>query len=269
MKKIGIEELLTWAFTVELPKVSADRDWIAGLPSIGFASASGMLTETLALGTIIDRSPNAFGVIPCSIDTGEAHPDAMRVGDAVRGLGDMAFEIGEGWAPFPEWEDPHGVIAPEIASIAAGYCARDGRVNGRHIFTLVTTCAVLMKRPDWTADQPEVVVVTNNGNPAWFVKRYAKDRMGRSVPYEDNGYDVKRQRPVKGAYRKYRINGSIRAAVVGRIEWQLWQHALLTLRDALAGKLEGHDLLPFTPRMEPWRGSQNPAPISQAIESAA
>ncbi len=35
-----------------------------------------------------------------------------------------------------------------------------------------------------------------------FIQRKAKDRTGRIVAYEDNGFDIKRQRPMKGAYRR-------------------------------------------------------------------
>ncbi|QYA12949.1 hypothetical protein [Rhizobium sp. AB2/73] len=264
-KMIGIEALLTWAFVEELPKVESGSVGPSAAPSVWQ-----MMFDVITLGTNIDKSPNGYGVVGNFVNIGEPHPDALIVGNAVRALADRnGYEIMSGWWPFPEWDDPHGVIRAEVDRIAAEQVyERGGRLNGRHIVTLVTSAAILKRGPDWTAEQPKVVTVKNGGKDAWFIKRYAKDAFGGTIEYEDNGFHVKRQRPMRGAYRKYRLADPIRSAVIARLEWQLWQSALEALHDSLSGAMAAHDLLPFSPNRQPWAPSRRSAPNAQATENA-
>lgn len=265
MKKISIEELLTWAFTMELPKVGT----LEGSGPSAAPSTWGILSDVITLGTMVDKSPNMYGVISGYVWEGEAHPDALIVGATVRELDDRDLDIGDGWNPFPEWEDEHGLIREEVESVANYHRERGGRINGRHVAALITSAAVLRRGPDWTAEEPRAVMVMNAGKPAWFVKRKCRDSLGRMVEYEDNGFDKRRHKPVKGAYRKYRLKQSLRAAIVSRMEWQIWQSALSELRDSLAGRLHGHDLLPFRPNMQPWMTIRKYEEVNQAIDIAA
>ena len=262
-KMMTIEALLTWAFVEELPKVEEARLGPSDLPSSSWAMA-----DVAILGTTIDKSPNSYGVVGNFIDIGEPHPDALIVGNAVRALARRnGFEIASGWWPFPEWDDPHGIIHAEVDRIAAEQVyERGGRLNGRHVVTLVTSAAILKRGPDWTADEPKVVTVKLNGkDDAWFVKRVAKDAFGRPMEYEDNGFDHRKRRPKKGAYRKYRLSDPIRAAVISRLEWQLWQSALEALHESLSSSLSSHDLLPFTPNRHPWAPSRKHHMADQGI----
>lgn len=263
MKKISIEALLTWAFTVELPKVGATE---GGAPS--YASGSAAFSEMVALGTLVDRSPNNYGVLSSFTFEGNPHPDAILVGDVVRGLAHRDFEIADGWYPFPEWNDEHGIIRTEVARIAGEQVAR-GSVNGRHVVSLVTSAAVLKRGPDWTAREPKVVMLTNAGRPAWFVTRKCKDRTGKLVSYEDNGFDQRKGKPMKGAYRKHRLDEPVRAAVIARMEWQIWQSALEVLHNGLSRYLSAHELLPFYPVMQPWATLREVETKTQAIDIAA
>ncbi|WP_412474726.1 hypothetical protein ACK83U_00840 [Rhizobium sp. WW22] len=266
-KMIGIEALLTWAFVEELPKVESGSVGPSVAPSVWQ-----MMFDVITLGTNIDKSPNGYGVVGNFVNIGDPHPDALIVGNAVRALADRnGYEVMSGWWPFPEWDDPHGVIRAEVDRIAAEQVyERGGRLNGRHIVTLVTSAAILKRGPDWTAEAPKVVTVKLNGkDDAWFVKRTAKDAFGRPIEYEDSGFDYRKRRPKKGAYRKYRLAQPIRAAVISRLEWQLWQSALEALHDSLSGTLSAHDLLPFTPNRHPWAPSRKRPVDNQGIEIAA
>jgi hypothetical protein len=249
MKKMTIEALLSWAFIEELPKVDAGPSVSLVMPSSWDA-----ISDIAALGTLIDKSPNGYGVVADFVSTSDPHPDALIVGDAVRALAKRnGYELMSGWKPFPEWDDPHRVIQAEVDRIAATQVyERGGRTNGRHVVTLVTSAAILKRGPDWRADQPKVVMVQNAGKDAWFVKRYSRDAFGKRMEYEDNGFNQRQQRPVKGAYRKYRLAEPIRSAVIARLEWQIWQSALEALHDSLDGRLTAHDLLPFNPDFQPW-----------------
>lgn len=251
MKTITIEAFLTWAFTAELCKVGGGGD---GLSAVA-GSAWHMVSDYAALGTLIDRSPNAYGVVPGFIEDGEPHPDALAVGDAVRALAARGVDIPEGWQPFPEWADEHGLIAAEVARVVGEVRLKGDRLAGRHVVALVTTSAILGRGPDWTAKEPTTRMVEANGKPLWFVSRTSRDAFGRVYAFEGDGYDRKKQRPMRGAYRKYEISASIRGAILARLDWELWQDALAVLAGRLEGRLESHHIAPFCPDRHPWRRS--------------
>jgi hypothetical protein len=265
MKKITIENLLIWAFTQELPKVGAG----GGNGPSAAASSWEALSEMIALGTLIDKSPNGYGVIASYIQEGEPHVDAVTVGNAVRALVEHdGFEIAAGWNPFPEWQDDHGLIAEAVAHVASSEVGRKGRLNGKQIVSLVTSAAILRRGPDWHADEPKAVMVLWSGKPAWFIRKKIQDRTGWHE-VEDDGFDKKRQRPLKGAYRKFKLATPIRSAIIARMEWQLWQSALEALFDSLAGRLKEHEILPFTPNRHPWATLSKSADFPQEIEKVA
>lgn len=250
MKKIGIEQLLTWAFTQELPKIGARSESVLSAAP----SSWNVMSDMIALGTMVDKGPNRYGVVSGFVHEGDPHPDAMIVGNAVRGLAAHGgFEIGKGWNPYPGFTDEHGIIAAEVARVVSDQMERSDKINGRYMVNLVTSAAILKRGPCWLAEEPRVVMVMNSGKPAWFVQRKMRDGCGRTIPYEDNGFDQHKGRPKVGAYRKYRIASPIRSAIVARMDWQLWQSSLLYLRNTLASELSAHDLQPFTPDREPWR----------------
>ncbi|MBB4005818.1 hypothetical protein [Allorhizobium taibaishanense] len=248
MKKITIEAFLNWAFTKELCKVGSGSD--GSLASI--ASAWGMVGSFAELGTMIDRSPNGYGVIPDFIEDGLPHSDAVRAGDAVRQLSFVALDIPEGWNPFPEWADDHGLIAAEVERVRAEVMIKGDRLAGRHVAALVTTCALLNRGPDWRATRPrEAMVADKDNNPRWFCQKTSKDAFGRSYTIETDGFDRRTRKPRRGAYRKYQLASSIRGAILDRMEWQQWQSALMILAADLTDLL-GHEIMPFEPDLEPW-----------------
>ena len=69
MKTLTVEKLLQWAYRQELPKAI---EFVGGMAAI---AAGRRMDEMAELGTLIDRSPNAWGVVPV-YDEGEPHPDA-------------------------------------------------------------------------------------------------------------------------------------------------------------------------------------------------
>ncbi len=264
MKTVSIERLLTWAFTQELPKVGSG-DLSVG---IGLSSAWAMTRDFAALGTLIDRSPNVYGVVPDFLECGEPHPDALAVGSAVRALADMSFSIPEGWQPFPEWPDEHGLIAAEVARVVEEQRLKGDRLSGRHVVALVTGSAILGFGPDWRADRPKVREIARAGKPVWFVIRKTRDAFGRDYEYETDGFDRRKQRPVMGAYRKYELSEPILGAILSRMEWKLWQDALAHLARSLANRLESHAIAPFVPDRHPWRRLARSENSLQAVDLA-
>jgi hypothetical protein len=264
-KIMGIEELLQWAFCQELCKVGAAGDRLTTVAGSNWSVTQDMAT----LGTLIDKSPNAFGVIPGFIEDGDPHPDALLVGAAVRGLAQVRFEIPKEWAPFPEFDDPHGLIAREVERVVSEVVIKGDRLNGRHLVALVTGAAILGRGPDWECEQPTFRMVSAAGKPLWFVKKTQKDGFGRVYEFEVDGYDRKRSRPVSGAYRKYEISTMMRGAILSRLDWQLWRHALECLGNDLAGRLSAHDVAAFYADRRPWVRAAKVQAESQVIEKAS
>jgi hypothetical protein len=247
MKKITIEKLLHWAFREELPKIGA------GTVSVPGFSPTDVLAGLIELGTGIDKSPNGFGVISGYVYEGEPHPDAILVGEAVRAIGDgRGIDIDAGWAPFPEWDDPHGLIAAAVERVRQRENGRSGRTSARSVAAMMMGIVMVGREPDWHADEPKTAMILKNGKPAWFVKSACKDSFGRDHLVEEDGYDKRKQRPKAGAYRKYRLTENIEGAILDRMEWQLWQSALVALHQKLSAGLQAHMLLPSEPNYHPW-----------------
>ncbi len=264
MKTIGITELLSWAFCQELCKIGSGGD---GLTSVG--SSNWSLTRDMAtLGTLIDKSPNAYGVVPGFIEDGEPHADAVKVGDAVRGLARIGFEIPEGWMPFPEFDDPHGLIAKEVARVVAEVRLKGDRLGGRHLVSLVTGAAILGRGPDWSCTQPKARMVSMNGTPRWFILRKTTDAFGRVFEIESDGFDAVKRRPKKGAYRRYELSQPLRGAILARLDWQLWQDALSALGNDLHGRLANHQIAAFSADRQPWARLKKSAMVSEGVENA-
>lgn len=248
MKTVSIEDLLHWAFTFELPKAQSRAED----EGTGVRSAWQTLTNFGELGTLIDRSPNQYGLIPGYVFEGDPHPDAVAVGEAVRSLADVRFEIPAGWNPLLEFDDPHSLIAAEVAAVVDELQQKPDFLAGRHMIALVTTAAVLKRGPDWSAEPPEYRMVSSHGKPRWFVTVVKRNRLGREIVVEEDGMDRKSMRPKPGAYRKWELEYSIRGDILSRLDWQLWQDALQRLSEAVPARLSAHIVAPFYPCRAPW-----------------
>ncbi|AJY44675.1 hypothetical protein [Martelella endophytica] len=263
MRKMTIEQLLTWAFTEELCKAQGGGRLIPAMQS-----ASAIYGDIETLGTLIDRSPNGWGVIPTWSDVDEPHADALKVGQAVKALTKDGFDIPVDWYPFPEWSDERGLIRAEVDRVLAGERARGERQTGRHAYNLIVTCAVLKRGPDWRADRPKERMVEHNGMPAWFVMKRFKDAFGKSRMVEVDGRDKRSRRPVKGAYRKYVLSDPLRGAILSRLDWMVWQAALKLLDRELDHTLSFGNTLPMRFDPAPWVGKFQAVLPEQSIDKA-
>lgn len=235
MKTMSIDALLVWAFTSELCKGGADSggSWVS--------SWAGM-AELAELGALVDRSPNGYGVIADLSSDGVPHPDAVIVGEAVRGLARERFAIPEADL-FPEFDDPHGLIAAETVRVRDGLRQRGDGAIGRHVVALVINAAVLGRGPDVACEPPRFRMAEKNGKPAWFVARRMRGISGDVFAYEDDGFDAKRCRPKPGAYRRWQLCEPLAGAVLSRIDWLWWREALSHVAAQLDGRLSAHRLV--------------------------
>lgn len=265
-RKITIEKLLEWAFRQELCKVGAG----IGLSSVAVSSWD-LISGVAELGTLIDRSPNGYGVIPGFQAEGEPHGDALLVGEAVRSLRDIGFDIPAGWNPLSEFEDPFGLIAAEVERVVVRERLKGDRLAGKHMSALVTTIAIIGKAPDWSIDEePGYRMVMIAGQPAWFITRRQKDALGRTYVIETaDGFDKRKFKPKKSAYRKYELKRQYGNEILSRLEWQIWQDALGYLHERLKNGLSAHDLVDFAPRRFPWLSKMRKEENSLPIENIA
>lgn len=263
MKRLDIHSLLSWAFGQELCKVGAGGS--QGISSV--LSSSWALAETMdVLGTLIDRTPNMFGVIPGFLDEEAPHPDALAIGAAVRGLAAVRLVIPDGWQPFADMDDPHGLIAAEVAAVADHMRAKPAARVGRHMVAMLTSAAILGRGPDWHAEQPGFRMVSAYGKPLWFVRRSFTDSLGRVYEMEQDGYDAAKQKPKRGAYRRYELSRPIRAEVLSRLDWQVWQACLLRVSRQIEHTMTEHEVGEFVPDMLPWMRSFSEVELHQVID---
>lgn len=266
---MDIEDLLRWAFTVELPKDGAPIALRPSGDARGWRSVEAF-GETLAR---IDE-PNQWGVLAANVDLGRPHPDALEIGAAVAELDAVEVCLPEGWAPLGDLaglglgEDGERLLVQtvEAAFARATRLGADGRtrVLRSSLAALVRSCAILGKTPVWEADAPQVVSVkSEGGREVWWRRVTVMDKTGQ--PYETelpDGYDLKRKRTRPDAYRKFRLEPDPIEAAIGRAEYEVWHAALGYLVSVLDGRLVDHVATGPARAIRPWEtGETVPARV--------
>lgn len=255
MHKMTLPEFLKWAFAEELAHVAVE----------GGGSGGSIMASYAALGTRIDVSGSTGG-LP---DVANVHPDALKANEAVMMLAADDLDLPADWAPFPDMDDPHGLIAGKVQEVVERRALRySGDLRNNLIATFVSL-AVMKREPDWTAEQPRFSLVSRGGKPAWFKAETGTDRFGRVYHYEVDGFDPKRGRARPGAYRKYEISDDFSGAVQARIDWYLWSGAMLAVAERLSAGLKSHQIRPYEVDREPWLKNAKFAHGGQGIENAA
>lgn len=251
MMKMTLPDFLKWAFAEELAHVATD----------GGSLSWARLADYSRLGTVVDTSSFGGG-LP---ELAHVHPDALAAHEAVMMLASDALDLPEGWAPFDDMADPHGLIAGCVREVLDRRALRYAGDLNQNLIALVIARAVMGRAPDWTAEQPAFRMVMRAGRPAWFMAVEEKDVFGRVHRLETDGYDARAGRPRRGAYRKYEMDGRFSGAVQARIDWYLWAMAMERIAGRLGAGLKSHVVLPFAIEREPWKF----AGAAQAIETAA
>ncbi|MBB4042028.1 hypothetical protein GGR34_003713 [Microvirga flocculans] len=261
-KKIAIEELLRWAYRDELPKERAGAGRF--LPA-GFGGAWGGVErygETLAV--VDDGRENRWGLAVDFTAASDPHPDAIRVGEAVKALDGFPLNLPDDWNPIADWPDlgAEGEAAVRRAVERETYI--DGNGDRRFktaISRLVMRHALMNDAPVWEGEKPEIKIVTGaNGKPRWFRRvRAVADpgdpELGIMPTYtevEVDGYNAKRQRPYPDAYRKTYLDPDPAETILSRAEYEVWCDALDLLTIDLEGVLEAHEIVPSARPARPW-----------------
>lgn len=256
MRKIAFKEFMKWAFGEELVHVAND----------GGSAAWSRLAEMVALGTMVDTSGIGGSGLP---ELANVHPDAIAANDAVMLLAAENLTLPEGWNPFPDMDDPHGLIAACVAKVMERRALRYSGDLNNNLIALVISYAVMGKEPDWTAEQPKFRMIERAGKPAWFVMSKTKDALGRVYACETDGYNAKAGRPKPGAYRKYDMDSAFQGAVQARIDWYLWSKATEIISRRLSTGLRDHQITMPEIDCEIWKKSADFRGVDQGIEIAA
>lgn len=264
MHVISFPKFLNWAFAVEL----AHHERLSTPDRGGYGSTWGAMAMTSLLGCLVDGSSTPAH----QLARPAVHPDALKAAEAVMMLpaDPDLVRLPRGWNPFPDLDDPHGLIAATVTAVLDRRAMREPAALMDNLIALVISCAVMGKEPEWRVEQPEFQVVRRYGQPAWFLQVKAKDAFGRDYVYEVDGYNRRAGRPKPGAYRKYEFTRPFEGAVQSRIDWYLWARAMNRVAERLEQEsLVAHRIAPWRADCEIWLRSQNSGSFAQAPEIAA
>jgi hypothetical protein len=253
VKTKTVEELLQWAFVHELPKGGG----VDGLDNANSAwrmlqaSSWGKITAFAELMAMVDVDRGGGNYL---IEQGEPHPDALAIGQAVSDLAFCDVVIPQGWNALADWPDDDGLVMPAVARAVERYELRPVMRRRAGIVSLVVGTAILGREPMWQAEPSKVRMIQRGGKPAWFVTRRMTDEFGRKYEMEVDGFNVRSQRPARGAYRKFEFSDDPTGDVLSRLDWQIWVASLQSVGAAIADKLVAHRIARLDRSMTPWLG---------------
>lgn len=265
-RAVSIDDLLVWAFRMELPKAARRPD--VGGPVAAGSDTLAMLRE---LGTRVQLSGWMGDGPGGAIDDGEEpDPDAVRIGRAVAALDGLEVGLdGVGLLDDAAFDGLTGEER-EAAHAAGRERALDGRGCLRSsLSAFVIASAVLGRaRPVRVAEPVRREPVSANGQSLWFRRIMQADGEGRpAVSVEVDGFDRRRRRPHADAYRKFRLVPDPTPVVAERIEYQAWRFALDWLCTELAGVLERFEPVANAAPWWPWEPGVDLAAESSVSDS--
>ena len=213
----------------------------------------------IELATRLDAT-NRYGVVPFLCDE-QPHPDAVCIGEAVKGLNRLDLEKPADWNPIADLGDlgQYGRAAVEKALATETESIGGGALRHRTpLDELIVKYAVLGDREEWKAGPTKIAPVLENGKAKWWVRerrwvdtgKSPDQKLGHWTEVEVSGLDAK-QRPRPGSYRKFHLDPDPHSAICARIESQVWRSALDMLPEEI-GALETIALKPSELAREPW-----------------
>jgi len=268
-KRMGVEDLLRWAYCIELPKQPRQAGPM-GMPVAWDKVAKWMEELTLTVG-----DGNGYGVEPDLTAADFPHADALAVHAAMERLDGLQVEMPEGLdllSDLPEIESHHEALVTRALDQLCVFDREGRRWLKSSPRRLVFRHAILGGCPDWIVDAPEVKAVSEYGKVKWFVREVmvTDGAFGPvNVEIEVDGYDQRRHVPKPGAYTKTVLDPDPLWAVVGRMEYQIWRSALDMLVEDLSAMLRDHEALASTRPVRPWDvpAGQGPAVLADLSAS--
>lgn len=231
MPDVTIQKLLEWAYNDELPKMVAE-----GSDAIG-TYGGGFWDRFAELGTLVDAGVNGFGVVPDFGINGTPHNDAIKVAEAVSATPSHSIHAS---LLCPDWPEDHRALV-------------DWEVEGINTASILISCAILRRAPDWQGDLPKRSMVLRSGRPAWFLRSVETCRLtGKQTIIDKDGFNPKSGRPFAGAVRKYQLDDTAKAVLHSRAIYYFWVSALSDLRLLLSESLENHRIMPAGMTFSPW-----------------
>ncbi|KTR07344.1 hypothetical protein NS365_04625 [Aureimonas ureilytica] len=253
-KPIEIRTLLAWVYGEEMPKREAFENDVRlfGGVSVPSTSAWDAISRLAILGVRVDTS----GPAPDNRALVYPDPDAVLVDEAVMRLEMATIAMPDGWDALGDLAEITDLELTEAERVDAHRNGWDIAIpKGDRLSAHVIRQASVDRVPAWRDHgrierRPKLGA---NGKPAWFrvVNEAGPGEPAR--PREVDGYNRSRQRPYKGAYRRYYLDPCPSLLVAARIEYQAWALALHQITNDVQGKLSRFDVSCRVP-LWPWEG---------------
>lgn len=241
MKKIKIEKLLEWALLHELSK-GGGEDGIASP-----RSAWALMEHVGTLGVHIDLTRGRQD-LPMCFEQGDPHPDALKVGEAIKNLKTYDFscpEVTFEMLPLEDWtEEAKELARPDFENVLGRWHKCSRKDQAKAVIALVISCAILKKQPECIFLKPKIEAIdTGSKQPKWFVKQTRIDSFGRAIEVEVNAFNRKTRTLLPGAYQKHKLVPEQETKIAEWLDVYLWHKALKFLSDDLVGKLADFELI--------------------------
>lgn len=262
-REIGIEDLVRWAWTEELPKCPPDRGSVVAPRLLGFGDGWGAMTGD---GDRWDALLNDFGAIYNPMADPVVDDDALSVADAVMGLDAMVVRELPDADFFGDMGDlgslGDAALARAWAMVIHPAPSDDGLSTLRGLAsTTVVRVATTGRWPAWIGPVPTIVDdMWPNGRPKWLrkvsrvVEWDGEQNPLRSEDVEADGFDRQRQRPYPGAWRAQRLEPDPAPMLAERIRWSMLHEWLSHLAACLDG-LGDRKVSPPKCSPSPWLGA--------------
>jgi len=237
---VDVELVLQWAFRDELPKRRDERE------GGGEAASVSPMFRACAFGSRIDNWSREPGF---PVAMGEAHPDALRVLDAVEGVKPEDLDL-RTWAAW-SLGNPLGLDVEAMAEDAA-----------RQVVGLVVSNAKAGTRP-YEGDELAVKQKRGaNGQPEVYGKvKGALEVNGETYEVERDAVLPSKGREggsyPPGSYCKILYAPGLVRTYSARAEYAAWHAALVVLADRLADRLESRRVTAPTAPAKPWDGERD------------
>lgn len=211
-KRIGVEDLLVWAYRDQMVHVAKDE----ALLEVGSTRGPGGVGGGFALEPVDACAPGWF----------TAAPDAFAVHEVVSGLARVQAHLP---ADVIGRVNTMALSATALPDVKRGFMVRRSEI--------VMSCAIDGRRPDWV---PEPVIKIERGETI-----YARRHSGQ-IKRDARGVAIETLQLVRF------VGDMPWEVERARLIYQLWVAALGAVRAALAGALKRHDLTDALPAARPW-----------------